>query len=229
VNGEIRNNGFADSILVDAQNRRTIYAVNVNGGRALNGFLSLNKAYKLKLGEIQLKLAANFNIARTPGYTNAVLNFSNTLRSNNRLSVFYTINDLVAVEASTNYNPSRSRQLAFNTEYRGVNYMNSLSASYNITKKLTLSSNINFNKTTSNNTASVNFTIWNANATYRFLKGNNAEFKLAALDLLHQNTDVINFARANGLTTGTQTVLQQYFMTTLSYYPRMFGKGEKKK
>lgn len=229
INAEMVNNGFADSLFVDAQNRQASYTVNVNGTRTLNGSISVNKAYKLKKGEIQLRLNSNIDFSKNPGYVNGVLNFSNLLRSNNALNVFYTLNDKLAVEASTSFSPSRSKQRNFNTEYRGANYMNSLSASYNITKKLTLSSNINFNKTTSNNTDAINFTIWNANVTYRFFKNNSAEFKLAALDLLHQNTSAIIFARANGLTTGTQTVLQQYFMTTLSYYPRIFGTPDKKK
>jgi hypothetical protein len=64
---------------------------------------------------------------------------------------------------------------------------------------------------------------------YRFLKGNNAEIKFAALDLLRQNTSVINYGDANSFTIGTQNVLKQYFMTTISYYPRQFGKKGKAK
>ncbi|MEE1945802.1 outer membrane beta-barrel protein [Pedobacter sp. KR3-3] len=229
INAEMVNDGFADSLFVDAQNRQASYTVNVNGTRTLNGSLNVNKAYKLKKGEIQLRLNSSIDFSKNPGYVNGVLNFSNVLRSSNVLNIFYTLNDKVAVEAGTSFNPSRSKQKNFNTEYRGANYMTTLSASYNISKKLTLSSNINYNRNTSNNTDAINFTIWNANVTYRFFKNNSAELKLAALDMLHQNTSAIIFARANGLTTGTQTVLQQYFMTSLSYYPRIFGMPDKKK
>ena len=98
-----------------------------------------------------------------------------------------------------------------------------------MTKKFTLSSNISFNSSKSNSAASINFAIWNASAVYRFLKGNNAEFKFSAMDLLHQNTNIINYGGANSFTLGTQNVLQQYFMATFSYYPRQFGKKPVKK
>ena len=89
--------------------------------------------------------------------------------------------------------------------------------------------NFLLNHSISNTTKDINYALWNASVAYRFLKGNNAEIKFAALDLLRQNTSVINFASANYLNTGTQTVLQQYFMTTIAYYPRMFGKPVAKK
>ena len=75
-----------------------------------------------------------------------------------------------------------------------------------------------------NQQAPVKFTLWNANLTYRFLKGNRGEVKFSALDLLHQNKSIINYAGANSQTFGYANVLQQYYMLTLSYYPRKFGR-----
>jgi hypothetical protein len=68
------------------------------------------------------------------------------------------------------------------------------------------------------------FTIWNASANYRLFKGNTTEIKFSALDLLHQNTGLINYGFNNSITQGTVNVLQQYFMVTLAYFPRKFGK-----
>lgn len=229
VNAQLSKNGFADSSFVDAQNRRASFVVNINGQKSLSANLGVNKAYKTKAGEFQFRLNMNARLAKSPGYTNGVLNFSNTQSITGQLNVFYRYKELLAIEANTSYSPTRSRQLAFNTDYKTANYSNALSASYNFTKKLTVNSNISYNRSTSNTTESINYSIWNASASYRFLKGNNIEFKVAALDILHQNTSVLNFASANYLRTGTQTVLQQYFMTSLAYYPRMFGKPGAKK
>lgn len=226
---EVVNNGFADSTFTDAQNRRTRYVVNVDGERSTSGSLSVNKAYKTKVGEIQLRLSSSFRFGKNPSYTNGFLNFSNIASNANQFSIFYRYKDMLALEGVSNVAINQSKQVAFNTNYKTVNYGNTLSVAYNITKKITLNSNISYNRSTSNTTNGINYTIWNASATVRFLKGNNAELKLSALDLLHQNTNMINFASANSIRTSTQTVLQQYFMTSFSYYPRIFGKSEKKK
>jgi hypothetical protein len=66
--------------------------------------------------------------------------------------------------------------------------------------------------------------MWNASAAYRFLPGRNAEMKFSAFDLLHQNTGSINSGSGNVFTIGRTNALQQYFMLTLSYFPRKFGK-----
>jgi hypothetical protein len=88
---------------------------------------------------------------------------------------------------------------------------------------------VNFNNNNPSVGEHINFIIWNANATYRFTKGNNAEIKFSALDLLRQNRSISNFTSTNSLTTSTRNVLQQYFMVTLSYYPRKFGNNDDKK
>jgi len=221
--------GIVDSIFIDSQNKRSIYLTNASGNKYLNANGFLRKTFKLKTSELQLSLNGGINIAKNASYLNDVFSFSNILNTNAKLSLNYTYKDKFATEVGQGFNTYRSEQEAFNTKYSGINLTSSLSSIYNITKKFTLSSNISFNSSKSNSASNINFAIWNASATYRFLKGNNAEFKFSAMDLLHQNTNIINYGGANSFTIGTQNVLQQYFMTTLSYYPRQFGKKSVKK
>ncbi|NQX41190.1 hypothetical protein SAMN05421820_107275 [Pedobacter steynii] len=223
------NDRIVDSIYIDHQNRRSIYLTNANGHKYLNFYANVRKAYKFKTSEIQFGLSTNIDANKSPGYTNNVFTFSKNLNTGSRLSVNYTYQGHFALAVAHNYNTYSSKQEAFNTGYSGTNQATSISSSYNVTRRFTLNSNVSFNTSTSKDTEDINFTIWNAGAVYRFLKGNNAEFKLSALDLLHQNTSVINYANANSFTTGTQKVLQQYFMVTISYYPRQFGKKTAKK
>ncbi|MBB6239084.1 hypothetical protein HDC90_003731 [Pedobacter sp. AK013] len=225
----IVDDGIVDSIYIDSQNKRTIYLTNANGNKYLNANGSLKKALKLKTSELQFNLSGGINIAKNAGYLNSVFSFSNTLNTNSQLSVNYTYKDKLATEVGQEFNTYRSEQEAFNTKYSGINLASTVSTIYNISKKFTLSSNISFNSSKSNSADNINFAIWNASATYRFLKGNNAEFKFSAMDLLHQNTNIINYGGANSFTLGTQNVLQQYFMATISYYPRQFGKRPVKK
>lgn len=230
LNAGITSNGFTDSVLIDDQNRRTIYFVNSNGNKFLTLNGNIRKALKLKTSEIQLNVNTALNITKTPGYTNSVFNYSNDLSTSSRFSVNYTYKDYLAIEGTQSLDTYYSRQEAFNTEYSGQNYATTISSSYNVTKKITVNSNVRFNSSSSSGASkAINFTIWNASVMYRFLKGNNAEFKLSALDLLHENNSVINYGNANSFTIGTQNVLEQYFLVTLAYYPRQFGtKGAKK-
>ncbi|MES2653475.1 MAG: outer membrane beta-barrel protein [Bacteroidota bacterium] len=221
----LTENGIADSIFIDNQNRRTIFLINANGNKNLSGYGNLKKTFKFKTTELQIGLNGGVNLSKNPGYLNGIFNFSNTFNTNGKLNFNFTYKDKFATEAAQSFNTYSSKQKAFNTEYSGINMASSLSSSYNVTKKFTVSSNITFNNSKSNNANGINYTIWNASVTYRFLKGNNAEFKLSALDLLHQNTNIINYGGVNSFTLGTQNVLQQYFITTFSYYPRKFGKN----
>jgi hypothetical protein len=225
----MNDHNIVDSILIDAENRRTVYLVNADGNKYLNFSANVQKAFKLKTSEVQLSVNSSLNTAKNPGYTNGVFTFSNNLNTNSSANVNYTYKSYLALAIGQNYSTYKSKQEAFNTQYSGKNISSSLSSSYNVTKKFTLNSNITFNTSSSSGSEAVKFTIWNASAICRFLKGNNAELKLSALDLLHQNNSVINYGYANSFTVGTQNVLQQYFMTTLSYYPRRFGKKEVKK
>ncbi len=185
---------------------------------------NIRKALKLKASELQIGLNSDITASKNPNYLNGVFTFSNGLNTNTYLTLNYTYKDYLAFEVHQSYSTYKSRQIAFKTEYKGENIATTLSSSYKTTKKMNLSSDLTLNRFNSANSKATNFAIWNASATYRFLKGNNLEFKLSALDLLHQNKSIINYGSLNSFTIGTQKVLQHYFMTTVSYYPRQFGK-----
>lgn len=213
-----------DSTFIDNQNRRSVYLTNANGNKSLTFSGEVRKAYKFKTSEIQLELYTYINTNKNPEYINTAFTFSSNFNTTSSLGLNYTYKEYLALAFKQTYGTYRSKQEAFNTQYSGANIATTLSSSYNVTKKFTVNTNISFNKSKSENSADINFAIWNASAVYRFLKGNNAEFKLSALDLLHQNTNIVNYGNSNSYTLGTQNVLQQYFMATFSYYPRQFGK-----
>lgn len=217
-------NKIVDSIFIDNQNRRNIYYANADGSRYFEANTTLNKAIKLQTSALQVVMQSSLQLSKNPGYLNGVFVFANSFTTNNSLILNFAYKDIFATETSLNIGTFKTEQKAFDMLYRGTNYATSLSSSYNLAKRISLGSNITFNANKSSTQEQLNYTIWNASATCRFLKGNNLELKLSALDLLHQNTNVINYAGANSFTLGTQSTLQQYFMTTLSYYPRKFGK-----
>ena len=220
---------FADSIFIDNQNRRTIYLANADGYKSARLSGDIKKALKFKTSALQTNLGGSVSFSKSPGYLNDAFAFSNNLNTDTYLSFNYTYKDKLSVETRENLGTYRSRQNAFNTSYSGTNISSALSGSYNVTKKFTLNSNISLNSNRTSASKSINYNIWNASAVYRLLKGNNAEFKFTALDLLRQNNSIINTGNSNSFTFATRNVLQQYFMTTFSYYPRQFGKNGVKK
>jgi len=224
--GSIQDN-LSDSAIVDELGRTTRYFVNSNGCKYVNVTGGLNKAFKWGRNELQVQLDNTTGLARNPNYVNKVLNISRQFREEFVINLYYAFGDFVTVRSSQMVSVYRSRQ---SDPENGTRFQNStastlFSASVKCTKRFTLSSNITYNLNTSTGSDATRFTIWNANALYRLMKANNLEMKFSALDLLHQNKGIINYGSSNNvLTHGTVNVLQQYFMFTLSYFPRRFGK-----
>ncbi|RBQ02704.1 outer membrane beta-barrel protein [Pedobacter miscanthi] len=219
---------IVDSIYINNSNIQTIYPINLNGSRnvALGG--NIRKAFKMSVSELQVKLASDAGFSRTPNYINGTFTFSDNLNTSTNLSLYYTRREYLSFELRYALSTYRSRQTALNNVYDGLNLATTFSSSVAPAKRIALSSDLTFNSFSSSNSNTISFAIWNVSLACRFMKGNNLEFKFSALDLLHQNSSVINFGSLNSFTIGTQQTLQQYFMTTISYYPRQFGKKRKK-
>ncbi|HTM99955.1 MAG TPA: hypothetical protein VL088_14465 [Pedobacter sp.] len=222
------HNNVIDSILISDDNRRNIYPVNDSH---LNNNLSFNanirKALKLKTSELQFGLTTMIGKSKNGAYLNGGYTFSENLNTTIQLNANFTYKDKIALEGVQSYSMYSLKQAAFNTKFNGTLSATTLSSSFRLTKKIALNSDIGFNRNTSTSTDAVNFTLWNASANFRFLKGNNLELKFSALDLLRQNSSIINYGSSTNFTVGTINVLKQYFMTTVSYYPRHFGKKSK--
>ena len=224
VNAGYTNNSIVDSSIIDNLGRTTYYSVNANGNKYANIAGNVNKAFRISEHQIQLNLKTSFGLSEDPNYINSILNYSSNFNNTNGLDVYYTLKDLLAVNLGQTFIFFHSKQSGLNNrEFGNAAKATTLSANYNFTKKLSLSSNITYNSTSSTNSKDIDFTIWNANVNYRFLKGNNGELKFSALDILHQNISIINSGNNNSLTTGTANVLQNYYILTFSYYPRQFG------
>jgi len=233
-NAEIRvgmiSNSQVDSSITDSIGRRSHYTVNANGSKYVIIAGALNKAFKFNQHQFQLQFLPSLSFYHNPFYTNNSLNISNTISSNNSFSLLYSLNDWLAVSLTESFQFYSSKQEGAND----LNFRNSTTStifgtSVNFTKRMSLGSNVSYNSAASTGSSDFRYTIWNANAAYRMLRGNKLEIKLAALDLLRQNTGIINTGFNNTITRGTSNVLKQYFMISLSYYPRQFGLNEKAK
>jgi hypothetical protein len=225
VSAGVVNNGFADSSMTDKQGRSTHYIVNADGNKYLNISGSLNKAFKFKQHQLQISVNTSANISRTPNSIGGVWNTSDNINNNNNIHLYYSYKNIFNTSFNQGFTWYQSKQRGIEgNDLSNRTWLTAFSGNVNCTKRLSVSSNINFNRNTSSRSGGIDYTIWNASAAYRFMKGNNFELKLSALDLLHQNTSIINYGYNNMLTYGTANVLQQYFMATVAWFPRKFGK-----
>jgi hypothetical protein len=217
---------IADSSFYDVLGRRTAYVVNADGYRFINANVNFRKSLKVKKNNtFQFTGNGNYAISESPNYLNSILNISTNNLLSGSIGLEYGFKDIVTIGANQQIDYSKSKQAGFNNNvFENVTLATGFSGALQFPKNVTWSSNVIYNQGIANGQEPVRFTIWNAGLTCRFLKGNRGEVKFSALDMLRQNKSIINTAEANRQTFGYTNVLQHYFMLTLSYYPRKFGK-----
>ena len=217
-------NKISDSTFYDNIGRRINYNINLNGNRYWHIGGYYRKAYSPnKSNTYRLNIWYNYYDYYVPQYLDAVLISSNNKNNNFDIEVAYSFLDIINLNAKQGFNLYRNVQTASNEQYSGLNNYTRFSGTLQLPKNLSWSTNVNFNTNKAVNQPTVNYMIWNASLTYRFMQGNRAEMKFSALDILRQNKSVINNTNRNVQTFGFNNVLQQYFMVSLAYYPRKFG------
>ena len=222
--------GYADDYMagssyIDALGRTAYTVANANGYRYITVTSEIRKAWKINSSQIQFLLSSSVSMHRNPNYINGVLNYYNNFSLYADPAVNYTFQDRFDLKFIQKVNYNRYKQKMEN----GVDLSNmvgqsQLSASWNCTKKITLNNSVSWNNNRYNGASVKSFTIWNASAACRFFKDNTGEIRLSCLDILHQNTGLINYGLNNTITHGTGNILQQYFMLTMAWFPKKFGK-----
>lgn len=224
VDGNFTKNKITDSTDYDELGRRINASVNLNGSRYWHIGGSYRKAYSSnKNHTFRFNLWYDHYDYLIPQYLNAYLVLSRNNTNDFDIELTYGFSNIVNINAKQGFGFYKNSQTSSIEQYKGQNNYTRFSGTLQFPKNLTWGSNINFNTSKAINQPTVNYTIWNASLTYRFLKGNQAEMKFSALDMLKQNRSVINSTNRNISTFGFSNVLEQYFMFSLAYYPRKFG------
>lgn len=223
--GKIDHN-ITDSSTYDNAGVRTVYVINMDGNRYMNGAIGIKKLMEIKKNTtLEANGRYSIFISQNPQYINGTANLSKSIDQNIMFYIGFRHKEVINFKAEQGFRLYESKQEGFNdNQFNNFNSYSRLIGTLQTPKNLIWSSNITFNRSSSNNSKPVNFAIWNASLTYRFLTGNRGEIKFAALDLLRKNKAIVNTASANTQTFSNSNVLQQYYMLTLSYYPRKFGK-----
>jgi len=226
VNGGTIRHSIANSSRIDTLGRVLNSPVNADGYRygRLNG--QVKNSFITGKGQWQASISPGVSWSRAPLYINDSMHFFSTTAMTFNPALQYSYRDWLTVNFSFREDHSWYRQDGPGS-INIVNAVRQLGANCMVvcTRKLSVGSNILWTVNTFTNAPAAHFTIWNASAAYRLLRGNEAEVKFSALDLLNQNTALVNYGTRNSVTTGTSNVLQRYFMLTFSWYPRKFGKN----
>nr|WP_262915674.1 outer membrane beta-barrel family protein [Niabella ginsengisoli] len=217
------NDAIVDSSIFDKENaRRTIYLINMDGRRVYSANFRLGTSFKMKNNKVlQFNYGLSYSNTTSPNFIDGLYSVARANNINNNLNVFYTLGDIGTVQVSQGIQSGVTKQTSENLgSFRAVNYITQGNLNINPLKNLTISNTVNY---VTNNTTGQASTLWNAFASYRFLDSKQAEVKLSAMDILKQNKNIVTNASLNNLSTTVSNGLQQFFMVTLSYYPRKFG------
>lgn len=230
LNAEFNNNSVISKSTIDPNTfERTTTYTNVDGRSRMGAYGGYSKNIELdtvRSLRVSLNMSASTN--RNINFNNEVLYASRTTSYSPSLNVDFTWRDVM--EFRPNYNVSFSKNsfdLESRADQRFVRHELGLSTSTTIPKSLEWRNDIRY-ITNPNVAAGFNKSavFWNASLTYTFFK-ENALATLKVYDLLKQNTNARRMATQDYIEDVQSTVLQQYFMFSLTYKFNTLGqKGE---
>lgn len=169
----------------------------------------------------------SYNNRQTPTYINEVYTIPKAIGLYNKFTFQVSIQSKYIVSIGQSYNISRTIQnVAGLTSYRNFTNITNLGVTVNLPKGLGVSSTFDYTK---NSNLAKPMPLWNAFATYRALKSETIELKFSAMDMLRKFQNISNSSDMYGTSTRISNGLQQYFLFTISYFPRKFGKTEIKR
>lgn len=232
INGNISGgyllslNPVTDSMINDFSGKRISYYINADNRKNMNLDYRFNISRKLNKNTLQLMYNGQFSSGRHPNYIDGISNTSETESLYNQFTVQFSLGSIFIFNMGQSLQqykstPTSSRLTAFKNRNNTTKWGVVLNYPSNFTFSSTVDhiNNSNLKKPT---------TLWNAFASYRFMK-QQGELKFSAMDLLKQYQNITNSVSTLGTTTRITNGLQQYFLLTFSYYPRRFGKTEIKR
>lgn len=215
---------IVDSSFYDKTNgKRKVYLINMDGRSSFTAGGKLGASLKMKKNSVlQFNYNVSFSNTTSPNYIDSIYTITKANNITHSFDFFYAYGDVGTFQLTQSINTGLSSQSAGSLKsLRTTNYITQGNINITPVKDLTFSSTVNYVK---NNNANKNATLWNLFATYRFLKAKQAEIKLSAMDILGQNKNINTTADLNTVSTTITNGIQQFYMVTLSYYPRQFGK-----
>jgi len=230
VNASISDNQVVSKTTIDEETlKRTTTYVNVNGNYNVGSWVNYNKDFKVDtLRTIKLKFRASYNTSKQLNFNNDVKYASKSDRISPRLGIDYIWDDVLEFKpyyqisyTTTSYDIEAFDDREFTSHNAGVRTATFLPKNFEWRNDVSFNYNPNvadgFQKSA---------WFWNSTLAYSLLN-DKAVITLKVYDLLNQNTNARRIATQDYIEDKQSTVLQQYFMLSLSYKFNSLGsKGE---
>ncbi|GAA4327662.1 hypothetical protein GCM10023149_31200 [Mucilaginibacter gynuensis] len=214
---------ISDSSYYNDRGQRIVFPVNVNGYQYINLSAGFEKPVMFRKNLITIMTNVAFNRNKRPFYVNSVITNSISSVFSAGLNMAYTWNQLLNIQLANYYNHYQTA-IKGQPDYQSFSNGTSIQLVLGWPKRVKLMSYVDYQlRGGNNNIPEASYIIWNANVAYRFTKSELFEIKVSANDILNQNTAIDNNVSANTISIGRISRLQQFFMLSLSYFPRKFG------
>ncbi len=227
LNGNITNNAVTPRTIVDENLVRNTTYVNVDGNYNLSASTGYDKSIKLdSLRTIKYGggLFGNFN--RNINFNNSVQYASETRSLTPNVNISFTWKNLFEIRPRYNLSFSTTKfGIDAFDDQEFVNHNLRINTGFFAIKHIEWRNDMlyNYNPNVADGFQRSSW-FWNTTVAYSFLK-DNATLTFKVYDVLNQNTNARRTANANFIQDVQSTVLQQYFMLSLSWKFNTLGKG----
>lgn len=202
-----------------------------NIDQSYSGYLgiSFSRQYKKEKRTLRYRVSISSDYNFNKGLTNAVLYESRGLNLRPRASLSWSIEDLITISPSYTYTSAKTTYKNYVVdEAKNFKHNANLEITSYWPKNVVLGSDFGYNY--NSNIADgfqKDFYLWNLSLGYNFY---NDKFlaKVKVYDVLNQNVSATRTISPTAITDEQNTVLQQYFMFSLTYKLSKFGGKEKK-
>ncbi|MBF9237828.1 outer membrane beta-barrel protein [Hymenobacter sp. BT683] len=224
LNGSRVDDRIVSATDFNARGVQTTRPVNADGFYSLTGFLSLGQ--RLATHKINLNLTTNASFVKTPSLVNGLPNTGRTWSFGQGASANSAFNEKLEFSLSGNvtyqnatYSRLPEQNAAFLTQTITADVFYQLPARFVLTSDVWYSNNTGraagFNQ---------RIVLWNIGLARQFFANKQGELKLQANDVLNQNRSVVRNTTETYVEDVRSRILQQYFLLSLTYNLRQFGK-----
>ena len=240
LSGEIYSNYITNSSLIAANDtvvgdgialsRGSQYRKPVN----LDGTWNTRSVISYGIPIPKLKINVNMNLgagySETPGLINNEVNKSQVTNTNAGLTIASNISEKIdfTLNYAYNYNDVvNTRQSSGNSNYM----VHNVSARFNwiIKERLVINSNYSMSSYAGLSSGyNQTIALWNGGIGYKLLKNKQLEARVSVFDILNNNNSITRNVTETYIEDVESNVLNRYFMFTLTYSLRNFGKAPAK-
>ena len=211
---------------------RTTMPVNINGNWSISGNFGYTRPLFVDNLTVSTSTSASYN--NNVGYiyqnNQSLKNTVNNLRLGENLRINYreTYWD-VSFNGNLSYNNQKSKLVPTN-DRATYDFSYGLSGNMNLDNGFGFSTNIGMSSRRGYASANMNTNelIWNAQVSYRFLKGKAATVMLQAYDILGQRSNISRNISALSRSDTETNAIYSYVMAHFIYRFNMFGSGRNK-